>query len=203
MLRTLLSLLFAAAISAAQEPAARSVQEEIAFAETGGPISLARDATIYRFEKGKPVKIREGSNGCACFVWTWAPGVEEPTCYDPAATRVVMPRDMKEAALYAQGKNEDELQTEVGRAFVTGELQTPPKGAVIYMMSPKGKINRKGKLVGNEPHVMISVPYMKNSEIGIFDVDGAKQQGIPYINHEGSVDAIIIVDVHPSQHQGH
>jgi hypothetical protein len=203
MIRTIVLLLFIAATSAAQQPANSSLPEDIAFAESGGPAALARNATIYILKGGTAAIAREGTNGCACAVLSWIPGDAQPTCYDLAASRVVLPRDLKEARLRAQGKSEAEVTREIGHAFVTGDLQPPPRGAVIYMMSPRGRLNRQGKMVDNEPHVMISVPYMKNVDIGIFDLTAAKQQGIPYINHEGTVDAIIIADVHPSSHQGH
>lgn len=203
MTRALAFLLLATACIAQQAAPSTAVKDEIAFAETGGPVELARSAAIYSVKDGKAVKVREGTNGCACFVMRWAPGTEMPTCYDPAATRVVLPRDLKEAALIAQGKKDEDIDAEIGRAFVSGELQTPPQGAVIYMISPQGKVVRNGKVVNNSPHVMISVPYMKNPQIGIFDVESAIKQGVPYINHEGTVDAIIIVDVPPSHHEGH
>jgi hypothetical protein len=206
MFRIAAFLLLVVVVDSAQQPATApnsSLQEEIAFAESGGPAALARDATIYVLKDGKPIKAREGTNGCACIVLAWAPGDAEPTCYDPAATRVMLPRDLKEASLRAQGKSEGEITAEIGSAFVRGELQTPEKGALIYMTSPQGRLARHGKVVANEPHVMISVPYMKNADIGIFDLPGAKLQGVPYINHEGTVDAIIVADVIPSRHEGH
>jgi hypothetical protein len=71
------------------------------------------------------------------------------------------------------------------------------------MMSARGKLNRQGEIVDNQPHAMISGPYKKNAEIGICDVPAARRQGIPYINHKGTVDAIIVVDVMPAPHQTH
>jgi hypothetical protein len=121
--------LLLAAAAAAQQADTPSLKEDIAFAESGGPAALARNATIYVVKDGKAAIARDGTNGCACLVLSWAPGDAQPTCYDPAATRVVLPRDFKEASLRAQGKSEADIIAEITiklaldgeRLILTGE----------------------------------------------------------------------------------
>ncbi len=169
--------------------------EEISLAQQGGPTQVSKDATVYVLTREGFTKAREGTNGCVCLVNRWSAKDREPTCYSPKAVKTVLPRDLREMELRQQRKTEDDIAAELGREFLNGKLQPPEIGTVIYMMSRNAVVMNGDRAVTPPPHVMLSLPYAKNADIGISDPKGARQSGLPAISHPGSADAIIAFDM--------
>ena len=147
--------------------------EEIALATTAAPAEISERADVFTIKDGKPVRIRQGTNGAACMVARDShEGSSYPICYDAEGVRTRMQRELTEVSLRMNGIDEAEIGRRIARAYETGTLKRPEKITVAYMMSPKQVIyssaNADGRRVGAWwPHLMISAPGLSASELGL------------------------------------
>ena len=147
--------------------------DEIALAVSAAPDEVSAKADVWVLRGGEFVKAREGTNGCACML---ARDLHEgslyPICFDQEGARTLLFREMLETSLRAKGRSEDEVRTAVQQALSRGELRTPSRPALAYMMSPKQVLfssqDASGRRVGAwHPHIMIAGVDMTNQQLGL------------------------------------
>lgn len=140
---------------------------EIAFARSAAPASISGHADVLVLgTHGYEVAV-SGSNGFVCFVdraWTsdpndpdyMNPSAREPTCFNAAAARTILPRVYRKTRLAFEGVSKREMLDSVRIAYSKGELPAPDRGAMSYMMSQHtyfGPVYGKGG-----PHLMFYFP---------------------------------------------
>lgn len=153
--------------------------EEIALARSAAPTAVSRDASILVLHETGYDKVKTGSNGFTCLLqrsWCnptawgtgmfWNPRIRVPICYNPEATRSVLPDYLLRTELVLAGRSMEEIDAEVRRAYGSGKLRPPGPGALGYMFSSGQWL---GPAVGAfRPHMMIYMPYMTDTEAGGF-----------------------------------
>lgn len=154
---------------------AMSQPAEIALARSAAPESVSRRATIEVLTpKGYEVAVK-GDNGCVCMVlrgWSAAPDptdtknakIRGPACFDPVATRTVVPAEELKAKLGLAGKSPEEIGSEVATQYGLGKLPKMENVAFAYMWSASQHI---GPDAGPwHPHMMVYAPYYENRLLG-------------------------------------
>jgi len=121
---------------------------EIALARSAAPESISRDAGVlvlgrHGFETAVP-----GKNGFVCIVersWTsapdpdfWNPKVRTPICYNAAAARSLLPRNIKRTSFALTGRTQAQVDETIVAAVDKKELPAMEPGAMCYMMSKQG-----------------------------------------------------------------
>jgi len=121
---------------------------EIALARSAAPESISRDAEILILGRhGFETAVR-GKNGFLCIVersWTsapdpdfWNPKVKTPICYNAAAARSVLSRNIKRTDLIFAGRTKAQTDEAIVAAVAEKELPAMEPGAMCYMMSKQG-----------------------------------------------------------------
>jgi len=153
---------------------------EIALAESAAPANISGRATIKVLTASGFQIAREGENGFVCMVmrgWsapTYTPAqirdivydakVHAPICFDPGASRTVMPYYELRHKLGMQGKTPDQIAEGVQVAYAKGELPKRDGVTFAYMWSADQSL---GPGVGHwHPHMMVFAPYYDNSMLG-------------------------------------
>lgn len=146
--------------------------EEIELAVSAAPPEVSANADVYVLRGTEFVKVRSGTNGCACMV---ARDLHEegryPICFDREAAQTVMLREMKETSLRAKGKSEAEVKQEIDALLKDRALPTAKRPAVAYMMSPRQVLfsspEANGVRVGAwHPHVMMTGVGLTHAQLG-------------------------------------
>src|SRR5262244_2966060 len=98
---------------------------EIALARSAAPESISRDAEVLVLGRHGFETAVKGKNGFVCIVersWTsaadadfWIPKVRTPICYNAAAARSLLPRNLKRTDLILTGRT----KTQVDEAIAT------------------------------------------------------------------------------------
>lgn len=140
---------------------------EIAMARSAAPPSISDHAEVLVLAaRGYQVAVH-GTNGFVCMVdraWTsdlddpdyMNPSVREPTCFNAAAARSILPRVYRKTQLAFEGVSRTQMLDSVRIAYEKGELPSPERGAMSYMMSKEtyfGPYYGKG-----DPHLMFYFP---------------------------------------------
>jgi hypothetical protein len=87
-----------------------------------------------------------------------------PICFDPIASRTVLPLQELRAKLGMEGKAPEQIAEGVAKAYAKGELPRMEGVAFAYMFSADQDL---GPGVGHwHPHMMIYTPYYDNSMLG-------------------------------------
>ncbi len=164
---------------------------EIALARSAAPEPIARDATVLVLgTKGYETAI-EGKNGFTCLVersWMspfdnpdfWNPRVRGPVCYNPAASRSVLPYTLNRTKLALAGVSKAEMHQSIVTAVAKGELRSPEPGAMSYMMAKDGWLS--GAHGHWHPHLMFHIPKTDGASWG------ANVPGSPVLFDDGSTD---------------
>ena len=161
-----------------------SREAEIALARSAAPPSVSGDADVLVLgAKGYDIAVK-GKNGFSCIVeraWAndfgvgefWNPKVRAPICFNPAASRTVLPLYLARTKWVLEGVSSDEMAKRSKAAVASKTYKPPEPGAMCYMMSKDGYLNDEG---GHwHPHLMYFVPRMKDADWG------ANQPGSPVI----------------------
>ena len=140
---------------------------EISLARSAAPASISRDATVLVLSaKGYETAVK-GTNGFTCLVeraWMspfdspefWNPKLRGPVCYNPAATRSILPITRYRTKLAQSGVSKVQMFDEIRAAIARKELPAPEPGAMSFMMSKDGYL---GDGVGPwHSHLMFYVP---------------------------------------------
>ena len=163
---------------------------EIALAKTAAPANISDRATIKVLTTSGFQVVHEGVNGFVCMVmraWSaptytpaefrnlvYDPTVRAPICFDPGASRTVMPYYELRSTLGMAGKSPDQIAEGVQTAYVTGKLPRRDSVTFAYMWSAHQHL---GPGIGAwHPHMMIFAPYYDNAMLGGNEFGSANPQ---------------------------
>jgi hypothetical protein len=153
---------------------------EIALAKSAAPANISDHATIKVLTASGYEVVHPGNNGFVCMVmrgWaapTYTPTqfrnlvydatVRAPICFDPPASRSVMPYYELRSKLGMEGKTPNQIAESLQAAYVTGKLPKRESVSFAYMWSADQSL---GPGIGAwHPHMMIFAPYYENSMLG-------------------------------------
>jgi hypothetical protein len=121
---------------------------EIALARSAAPESISRDAEVLVLGRHGFETAVKGKSGFVCLVersWTstadpdfWNPKVRTPICWNAAAARSVLLRNIKRTDLILAGRTKDQVDEAIFAAVDKNELPAIELGAMCYMMSKQG-----------------------------------------------------------------
>jgi hypothetical protein len=121
---------------------------EIALARSAAPDSISRDAEVLILGRHGFETAVKGKNGFVCIVersWTsapdsdfWNPKVRTPICWNAAAARSVLVRNIKRTDLILAGRTQAQTDEIIMAAVDKKELPAMESGAMCYMMSKQG-----------------------------------------------------------------
>ena len=121
---------------------------EIELARSAAPESISRDAEVLVLGRNGFETAVKGKNGFVCIVersWTsaadpdfWNPKVRTPICWNGAAARSVLVRNIKRTDLILAGRTKDQVDGAIFAAVDKKELPAVEPGAMCYMMSKLG-----------------------------------------------------------------
>jgi len=121
---------------------------EIALARTAAPESISGDAEVFVLGSHGFDSVVKGKNGFTCIVersWTstadpdfWNPKVRTPICWNAAAARSVLLRNIKRTELILAGRTKGQVDEAIFAAVDKKELPAVEPGAMCYMMSKQG-----------------------------------------------------------------
>jgi hypothetical protein len=172
---------------------------EIALARSAAPESISGDADVLVLGRHGFETAIKGKNAFVCIVersWTstadpdfWNPKVRTPICWNAAAARSVLVRNLKRTGLILAGRTKDQVDEAIFAAVDKKELPAVEPGAMCYMMSKQGY---GGDSVPQWlPHLMF---YFSQTEHGTW---GANLPGSPIIavsdNREHATTFVIAV----------
>ena len=150
--------------------------------------------------------VAQGDNGFVCIVmrgWaapTFTPApfrdlvyyakLRAPICFNPAASRTVLPLQELRARLGMEGKTPDQIAEGIQAAYAKGELPKMETVAFAYMFSADQDL---GPGAGAwHPHMMLYTPYYENSMLGGNQVGGA----LPFVGDDaGTPFAVTVIPV--------
>jgi hypothetical protein len=153
---------------------------EIALAQSAAPDSISGHATIKVLTASSFQVVHDGDNGFVCMVmrgWmapTYTPAqfrdlvyeakLRAPICFNPEASRTVLPYYELSSKLGMEGKTPDQIVEGVQAAYAKGELPKRDGVNFAYMWSADQNL---GTGIGHwHPHVMVFAPYHDNSMLG-------------------------------------
>jgi hypothetical protein len=183
-------------------------ETEIALARSAAPEHVSTHATVKVLTTSGFKIAVEGDNGFVCIVmrgWgapTFTPlplrdlvyfaKLRAPICFNPAASRTVLPLQELRTKLGMEGKTPDQIAQGVAEAYAKGELPKMETVAFAYMFSSDmvlGPANRHW-----HPHVMVYTPYYENSMLGGNPMRGA----LPVVTDDaGTPFAVTVIPVDP------
>ncbi|MGH2615962.1 MAG: hypothetical protein ACRDJC_12030 [Thermomicrobiales bacterium] len=153
---------------------------EIALARSAAPPSISDRATIKVLTVSGFEVVSEGDNGFVCLVmrgWSaptytpakfldlvYDPRIRAPICFDPEASRTVMPYYELRTKLGMEGKAPDQIAAGVGAAYAQGELPQRDRVSFAYMWSADQYLFEEAGAW--HPHVMVFAPYYENAMVG-------------------------------------
>ncbi|WP_051979592.1 hypothetical protein [Edaphobacter aggregans] len=155
-------------------------EAEAALARSAAPEAISGHATVKLLTASGYKVAAEGDNGFVCLVmrgWaapTFTPAqlrdlvyyakLRAPICFNPVASRTVLPLQELRARLGLEGKTPDQISEAVQAAYAKGELPKMEMVAFAYMFSADQDL---GPGVGHwHPHMMVYTPYYENSMLG-------------------------------------
>lgn len=154
-------------MAALEEYLMKDQRAEIALAQSAAPAAISGKATVLVLKPRGYDTAVSGTNGFTCLVeraWMspfdsaefWNPKLRGPICYNPAATRSILPYTLKRTKLALAGHTKEQMLDEVRAALASRELTRPEPGAMSFMMSKDGYLSDAG---GHwHSHLMFHVP---------------------------------------------
>jgi hypothetical protein len=139
---------------------------EIALARSAAPAVISRDAEVLVLGKDGYQTASEGKNGFTCLVersWMspigsdefWNPKVRGPVCYNPQASRSILPYTIQRTRLALKGLTKTQIADSMKAALDSNQIPLPEAGAMSYMLSKDGYL---GSSVGHwHPHLMFHI----------------------------------------------
>ena len=180
---------------------------EVALARSAAPEKVSAHATVKILTASGYKVAAQGDNGFVCMVmrgWaapTFTPAqfrelvyyskLRAPICFDPVASRTVLPLQELRAELGMQGKDPDGIAAGVAMAYALGKLPKMEGVAFAYMWSAHQDL---GPGVGAwHPHMMVYAPYYENSMLGGNEVGGS----LPCVSDDaGTPFTVVVIPVH-------
>jgi hypothetical protein len=179
---------------------------ETALVRSAAPANISDRATIKVLTESGYQVVREGDNGFVCMVmrgWTaptYTPAplrdlvydakVRAPICFDPEASRTVMPYYELRTTLGMEGKTPDQIAEAVQAAYAKGQLPKRDGVSFAYMWSADQHL---GPGVGHwHPHMMVFAPYYENSMLG----GNEFARPLPFVTDDaGTPFAVVVIPV--------
>ncbi len=187
-------------------------EAEIALARSAAPDNVSARATVKILTSTGYKVAAQGDNGFVCIVmrgWAGAPTfaplpirqmivysstVRAPICFDPVASRTVLPYHEFRAKLGMEGKDPDAIASEVAMAYASGSLPKREGVAFAYMWS--ADMNLGPGAGAWHPHMMIYAPYYDNAMLGGNEPGGTA----PVAGDDaGTPFAVVVIPVHGIQ----
>ena len=140
---------------------------EIALAKSAAPPAISSDASVLVLEKDGYHTAIEGKNGFTCVVersWMspidseefWNPKMRGPVCYNPQASRSILPYTIERTRLALKGLSKTQIGDSMKAALDSNQIPLPEAGAMSYMLSKDGYL---GDSNGHwHPHLMFHIP---------------------------------------------
>ncbi len=155
-------------------------EAEVGLARSAAPDNISAHATVKTLTTSGYRGAVPGDNGFVCIVmrgWaapTYTPApfrnfvyyskLRAPICFDPVASRTVLPYYELRTKLGMQGKDPNAIARGVETAYALGQLPKREGVSFAYMWSANQDL---GPGIGAwRPHMMIFAPYYTNSELG-------------------------------------
>ncbi len=181
-------------------------EAEVALARSAAPEKVSARASVKILTPSGYQVVAQGDNGFVCIVMRgWAAAtsttaserdlvyyanLRAPICFDPVASRTVLPLQELQARLGMEGKGPDQIAEAVRAAYAKGELPRMEPVAFAYMFSA---VQDLGPGVGAwHPHMMVYTPYYENSMLGGNEVES----GLPVVGDGGTLFAVTVIPVH-------
>ncbi len=125
---------------------------EIALARSAAPPAISASATVLVLSDRGYETAATGTNGFTCLVeraWMspfdspefWNPKLRGPVCYNPAATRSILPITRYRTKLAQSGVTRDRMFDAIRGAMARRELPALEPGAMSFMMSKDGYLS--------------------------------------------------------------
>jgi hypothetical protein len=171
--------------------------DRIKLAESAAPAEISGKATVYLLEPAGYVKVRDGTNGFACFVDRQTPLNLEPTCFDAEGSATTLLSRLYAEEQRGKGRSEEQIKSEIEAGYKSGKFRAPQKPGIVYMMSEQGYLLIPGtnRLVKIPPHLMFYAPYATDKDIG----SPPAAANMPHLIRAGQPDAVVIVIPRPPQ----
>jgi len=184
-------------------------EAEVALVESAAPPHITARATIKVLSPSGYEVAREGRNGFVCVVmrgwsaptytpkqfrtFTYDASIRAPICFDPVASRTVLPYYELRTRLGMEGKTPDAIADGVAAAYVTGQLPKREAVSFAYMWSAEQHL---GEGIGHwRPHVMVFAPYYDNTSLGGNDFGSP----LPQLSDDaGTPFAVVVIPVDPA-----
>jgi hypothetical protein len=180
-------------------------EAEIALAKSAAPDGVSGRATIKVLTISGYKVLVQGDNGFVCMVmrgWgaptytpaanrnlVYDPKTRAPICFNPVASRTVMPYQELRTRLGMEGKGPDQIAEEIEAAYAKGELPKMEAVGFAYMFSADQMLGPAGAW---HPHMMVYTPYYTNAMLG----NNAGESGLPSISDdEGTPFAVTVIPV--------
>ncbi len=175
-------------------------EAEIALARSAAPDNVSSRATIKILSSSGYKEAVKGDNGFTCIVmrgWSvpftrkpeYNGKIRAPICYDPVASRTVLPYQELCAKLGLEGKDVETINREVAMAYALGELPKMETTAFTYMWSADQNVGPAGHW---HPHMMVYAPYYTDEMLGRNDPASMA----PFVSPDaGTPFAIVIIPV--------
>ena len=151
-----------------------SPKAEITLAQSAAPASISNHATIMVLTAHGYAVAVKGRNGFTCLVERafGQPNiptfrnvkVQDPTCYNAAASRSVLLYTLKRAALALSGATESQIEQTMSEAVASQALPTAAPDSMAYMMSKAQYIDDNAK--SWYPHLMFFMPQADAANVG-------------------------------------
>ena len=182
---------------------------ELELIKTAAPPSITDRATLKVLTQNGFQVARQGENGFTCLVmrgWsaptytpkqfvdlTYEAAVRAPICFDPIATRTVLPYYELRSKLGMEGRTPAQITDGVVRAYANGTLPRREGVSFAYMWSADQHL---GQGIGHwRPHVMVFAPYYTNVMVG----GNAFGSPMPQLSDDaGTPFAVVVIPVDPS-----
>jgi len=180
-------------------------EAETALARSAAPDGVSGRATIKVLTtSGYKISV-QGDNGFVCMVmrgWgaptytpaanrnlVYDPKTRAPICFNPVASRTVLPYQELRTRLAMEGKGPDQIAEEIEAAYAKGELPKIEAVGFAYMFSADQMLGPAGAW---HPHMMVYTPYYTNAMLG----NNAGDSGLPSISDdEGTPFAVTVIPV--------
>ena len=180
-------------------------EAEVALAKSAAPEKVSARATVKILTPSGYKVTAQGDNGFVCLVmrgWAAATSIKAsdremvyyaklraPICFNPVASRTVLPLQELQTKLGMEGKGPDQIVEAVQAAYAKGELPGMEPVAFGYMFSADSDV---GPGLGAwHPHMMVFTPNYENSMLGGNEEGGA----LPFVSDGGTPFAVTVIRV--------
>src|SRR5712664_4057928 len=180
-------------------------EAENVLARSAAPEAISGHATVKILTASGYKVATQGDNGFVCLVmrgWgapTFTPvplrdlvyysKLRAPICFNPVASRTVLPLQELRTKLGMEGKTPDQIAEGVQAAYAKGELPKMEAVAFAYMFSADQDL---GPGLGAwHPHMMVYTPNYENSMLG----GNAPDSGLPIVGNGGTPFAVTVIPV--------